>query len=240
MNLFCHYGILRGENARKLEFADLITREYEQQGPSPCQLVILLLNNGKTNSVNKQEFAGMCRSKNVELCAIGALAAYLFQRFNVDNEAFPNLKHPKNWYTIKVFRASGKKNRRTPISENTHRNRVSKAISAAKIKTSKKTHIFRLCSGKTPAMMELHSDLRRQQGRWNNTAMDKCYSDLPLPAIRALAGFSGPGSFFLPRGTVNPPKELVELVYPALDKWIRKKMMVTFTTALRLNNSLKF
>jgi hypothetical protein len=40
-------------------------------------------------------------------------------------------------------------------------------------------------------MMELHSDLRRQQGRWNNTAMDKCYSNLPLPAIRALAGFSG-------------------------------------------------
>jgi hypothetical protein len=62
MNLFCHYGILRGENASKLELTDLITREYEQQGPSPCQLVILLLNNGKINSVNKQEFAGMCRS----------------------------------------------------------------------------------------------------------------------------------------------------------------------------------
>jgi hypothetical protein len=45
----------------------------------------------------------------VELCAIGALAAYFFQRFNVDNEAFPNLKHPKSWYAIKVFRASGKK-----------------------------------------------------------------------------------------------------------------------------------
>jgi hypothetical protein len=29
MNLLCHYGILRGENARKLELADLITREYE-------------------------------------------------------------------------------------------------------------------------------------------------------------------------------------------------------------------
>jgi hypothetical protein len=73
-------------------------------------------------------------------------------------------------------------------------------------------------------MMELHSDLRRQQGRWNNTAMDKCYSDLPLPAIRSLAGFSGPGSFFLPRGTVKPPEELVELLYPApLDTWIRKK-----------------
>jgi hypothetical protein len=79
MNLICHHGILRGENSRKLELADLITREYEQQGPSPCQLVILLLNNGKTNSVNKQEFAGMCRSKNVELCAIGALAAYFYQ-----------------------------------------------------------------------------------------------------------------------------------------------------------------
>jgi hypothetical protein len=64
----------------------------------------------KTNSVNKQEFAGMCRSKNVELCAIGALAAYFFQQFNVDNEAFPNLKHPKSWYTIKVFRACGEKN----------------------------------------------------------------------------------------------------------------------------------
>ncbi len=36
---FCHYGILRGENARKLELADLITREYEQQGPSSCQLI---------------------------------------------------------------------------------------------------------------------------------------------------------------------------------------------------------
>jgi hypothetical protein len=116
------------------------------------------------------------------------------------------------------------KKRRTPISENTHRHRVSKAISAAYIKTSKKTHILRLYSGKTPAMMELHSDLRRQQGRWNNTAMDKCYSDLPLPAIRSLAGFSGPGSFFLPRGTVKPPEELVELLYPApLDTWIRKK-----------------
>jgi hypothetical protein len=97
-----------------------------------------LLNNGKTNSVNKQEFAGMCRFKNVELCAIGALAAYFFQ---LDNEAFPNLRHPKSWYTIKVFRASGKKNRRTPMSENTHRNRVSKAFPLLIPKPVRK-HIF--------------------------------------------------------------------------------------------------
>jgi hypothetical protein len=88
-------------------------------------------------------------------------------------------------------------------------------------------------------MMELHSDLRRQQGCWNNTAMDKCYFDLPLPANRALAGFSGPGSFFLPRGTVKPPEELVELVYPALDTCIRKQDDVAIHEGLTTEQVIK-
>jgi Centromere DNA-binding protein complex CBF3 subunit, domain 2 len=47
--LFSHSMLLRGENIRMAQLADLFTIELENEGPTPCQILFLIINNGKTN-----------------------------------------------------------------------------------------------------------------------------------------------------------------------------------------------
>jgi hypothetical protein len=47
------------------------------------------------------------RHKNVELCPVGALALYLFSRFHIAGEPFPNMSSRTSWYNIPLLRGSG-------------------------------------------------------------------------------------------------------------------------------------
>lgn len=97
-----HYGCLRAQSARYLELSHLQIRKIPDQGSSECWALILVLNQGKTNQVNRKEEASMIRCADANTCAIGALAFWLFWRFVIKNEAFPSLDN-NDWYTKKVY-----------------------------------------------------------------------------------------------------------------------------------------
>ncbi|KAF1805188.1 hypothetical protein FB192DRAFT_1298445, partial [Mucor lusitanicus] len=61
----------------------------------------------------------------------------------------------------------------------------------------------------------------RRLGRWNNITMNSAYSTgLPRKAMRVMAGFTiQPGQFFLARAALDPPEDLMKLVFPLLDQW---------------------
>src|SRR5512140_2147500 len=67
--LFGHYYLLRGENRRKMELADLSLLDYPlAEGPTPCGCLVTLLQDGKMNKTAKKEFMGALRYRDPFLC----------------------------------------------------------------------------------------------------------------------------------------------------------------------------
>jgi hypothetical protein len=61
-------------------------------------------------------------------------------------------------------------------------------------------------------------------GGWSTGAGEGCYGNgLSLPSMRAMAGFpSDEKSFYLPRGGLTPPDDLLKCILPKLDYWLHK------------------
>jgi hypothetical protein len=115
--LLAHYAMIRGENIRNLEFADLLTVHLPNEGPDTCiALVLMMLQGifgkichvfsnisiGKVNQFGRREYAAMIRSKDVAVCGIGALALYFFYRFHHAADLAPTLQRSQDWFNIKV------------------------------------------------------------------------------------------------------------------------------------------
>lgn len=83
MVLVSHFGLLCGESARGLEFADLHSIELPESKHSRCVALIAAMRHGKTNQGGRVELAGMLCNKHVEICPLGGLAMHLFCRFQL-------------------------------------------------------------------------------------------------------------------------------------------------------------
>jgi len=102
--LFGHYYLLRGENRRKMELADLSLLDYpSSEGPTPCGCLVTLLRDGKLNKTVKKEFMGALRHKDPLFCTQGALAQLFFWRWHVAGELSPSFRRRQDWYQIKVL-----------------------------------------------------------------------------------------------------------------------------------------
>ena len=67
--LFGHYYLLRGENRRKMELADLSLLDYPpSEGPTLCGCLVSLLRDGKMNQTARKEFMGSLRHKDPLFC----------------------------------------------------------------------------------------------------------------------------------------------------------------------------
>ena len=106
-SLLCWYGCLRWDQARKAELADLFTIPVETDPSNPEFLnvpaLILQFYQSKTNQTGKKEYAGILRSFDPDQCAIGTLALYLFTRYHIEDEPWPDFAENANWYSIKVY-----------------------------------------------------------------------------------------------------------------------------------------
>lgn len=101
------FGLLRGESARRFEFADMFS-DIVQSDPTAsemmqCRALFFVMMNGKTNQFNHLEYAAMLRAKEVDACCVGSVALYLFLRFHCTNESFPDLDANTDWFNIKVW-----------------------------------------------------------------------------------------------------------------------------------------
>ncbi|OWZ10648.1 hypothetical protein PHMEG_00016466 [Phytophthora megakarya] len=56
--LISHYGLLRGENVRDLELADMFSQPLDKKGFQPCIALVLLIQHGKTNTYGKLQHCG--------------------------------------------------------------------------------------------------------------------------------------------------------------------------------------
>lgn len=92
--------LLRGENARDMQLADLFCLEFKEEGPTECIALIAVLRQGKMNQVGRIEYGGVLRHFDVEQCAFGSLAMLLFWRWDISDEAVPSFKSNSDWYDI--------------------------------------------------------------------------------------------------------------------------------------------
>jgi hypothetical protein len=73
--LFRHFLVLRGENRRIAELANLTVMQYPpEEGPTPCFAVVLQITASKMNQTGRAQYIGTMRHKDPLLCSMGALA----------------------------------------------------------------------------------------------------------------------------------------------------------------------
>ncbi|KAE8231011.1 hypothetical protein CF326_g3980 [Tilletia indica] len=216
--LISHYALLRGDNARRLELADLHHLDLSGEGPSPCFAVVLLLANGKTNQAGRVEYGSFLRNKDANVCPVGCLAMYLFSRFHHSAEPFPDMSRSSLWYDTKVIKSATSLT--LPISDDAQCKAFDRAFKACHVTTTAKTHAARKSGAQLAESGGASEASVRRAGRWNQTTMETCYlTRLPRPVLRVHAGFHADGGTYFLRRDVPPPPDLLAQVFPQADAW---------------------
>lgn len=217
--LFGHYYLLRGENRRKMELADLSLLDYPpSEGPTPCGCLVSLLQDGKMNKIAKKEFMGALRHKDPLFCTQGALAQLLFWRWHIAGEAPPTFQHRKDWYRIKVLVG---RDREQELSYPTQLQETWRVFGAAGLVASKKTHLPRRAGAQDAETHGTSLAQISQAGRWNQSVLCQAYlTHLPRQFMRVVSGFStSPGDYYLARAARDPPYALQRQLWPWVEEW---------------------
>jgi hypothetical protein len=90
-----HAILHRSASKRGWELADLGHMVLDGEGPTQCDVLFLNVRKHKTNHSNDHNVSPCMRFKNVYTCPLGALAMYLFDRWHIENEAFPDFTENK-------------------------------------------------------------------------------------------------------------------------------------------------
>ncbi len=218
--LLSHYMLARGNDRRAAEISDLFTFEFPGEGPTRCIPLIFTTRGGKTNQHGRLETAGALRSRDPDMCLLGALAFYLLFRWDLSPEPFPDFGSPRHWYSTRLIKAAGT-DPSAGVSYNTQRSWVSRAFDSAGVVSVKKTHAGRSSGAKTAELRGVSEAQIRRAGRWNPDQMVGYYLDaLPRKFMRSIAGHPAQmGYFNLPRA-VLPPPALLSMIWPELDQWV--------------------
>ncbi|KAF6527928.1 hypothetical protein HZS61_008390 [Fusarium oxysporum f. sp. conglutinans] len=217
--LFGHYYLLRGENRRKMELADLSLLDYpSSEGPTPCGCLVTLLRDGKLNKTAKKEFMGALRHKDPLLCTQGALAQLFFWRWHVAGESPPSFRRRQDWYRIKVLVG---RDREQELSYPTQLQETWRIFGAAGLVASKKTHLPRRVGAQDAETYGTSLAQISQAGRWNQSVLCQAYlTHLPRQFMRIVAGFSAsPADYFLARAANEPPYVLQKQLWPWIEEW---------------------
>jgi hypothetical protein len=199
--LMNHTMLLRSETTRDLSLADLFYLNFPDEGESKCPALVLRLDHGKTNKFNKIQFSATIRNKNVELCAFGAFAMYLFYRFHITMEDFPTFTSNRTWFDIKAMKNMYPTK---AMSYHCQLDAVNRVFKALRINISKKTHAGRASGAQIAEIDGASEDELRRHGHWQGGSLEKVYLlALPRRSIRIINGFSGnKGEYWLPRSKV--------------------------------------
>jgi hypothetical protein len=221
--LIGHYLLARGDDRRRAEISDLFTFEFPDEGPTKCFPLIFTTREGKTNQHGRLETAGALRHKNPVTCLLSGIAYYLLFRWDFTEEPFPDFTDRSRWYRTRLLRG----NRATTshndqgISYSTQRDWMAKAFAMVGIVASKITHLPRATAAKLAELKGVVEDEIRRAGRWNHDQMTGCYlNSLPRRFMRRMAGHPEQmGCFEIRRASIEPPEELLHLIWPELDQW---------------------
>lgn len=217
--LFGHYYLLRGENCRKIELADLFLLSYPNtEGSTPCYCLVTFFLDGKMNKSAKKEFMGFIRYKDPIFCTQGALAQLLFWRWHIAGEVPPSFRRRQNWYRIKVLVGQ---DREKEISYPTQLQDTWRIFGAANITLPKKIHLPRSAGAQYAEIRGTSLAQISQAGRWNQSVLCQAYlTHLPRQFMKIAAEFTGAtGDYFLPRASHEPPAYLSQQIWPWIEGW---------------------
>ncbi|KAE8189287.1 hypothetical protein A4X06_0g7249 [Tilletia controversa] len=196
--LLSHFALLRGDDLRPIELADIHHLEMRNEGLSDCFAVMLLLRSGKTNKHGRVEFGSFIRNKDASICPVGFLAFYLFSRFHVVGLPAPDFTSADRWYPLKLFRATKNGTTTKAISYNTQLDSIDDAFEAAGIVGSAKTHLARRSGA--------------QMAELGGAEEGQC-------CLRVHAGFTRDGGSYSLSRDVHVKEELLKKVFPWADDW---------------------
>lgn len=108
--LLSYAGSLRIGDIASLTWSDLCYFNLDTlNSPSKNELMVLTLKEGKTNHRGNLLRTGILRHRDVEMCATGAVALYLFCLYNYLDYGFPDLRNGETWFYRKLIQVVGKK-----------------------------------------------------------------------------------------------------------------------------------
>lgn len=149
--------------------------------------VLQLLIFDKTNQEGKAQYGVAFRNKDVQYCPVGSVAFWLFYRFHVLSEPWPNFSNRREWYSIKLLSKIGEPHQ--SISSDTHREVCNNAYKKAECVYLSGTHVGRREGCKLADMLDVPDAQMRRLGRWDFSSMTIYYSTrLPRQGARILAG----------------------------------------------------
>lgn len=216
-----HYGLLRGQNVRELEFADMFSQALEGEGFQDCVALVLLIEQSKANVHGKAQHVGFLRNKNVSLCPVGAVAMYFFELFHVRCEPFPSLVRAEDWYGVKFLRG---RDRKKAITYHTQRASYLKAFGTLGLAFSKVTHIGRQQGVRQLEAADVDISQTRRHGHWGLDVCEAVYS-APL-AREAMRTFSGhppkARMYYLQRAELEPPPSLAHRVFSDIESSLQR------------------
>ena len=218
--LFAHHTLVRGENRRAAELADLFCLTLANEGPTECPAMVMLMDNGKTNQHGQRQYNAVVRHKNFLLCTLSHTAFYFFYRWDICHQPPPRFQRRTQWYNKHILRGQTEEQ---GISYAAHLDWINKVYDGAGLHALKKTHAGRKEGSQTAEMAGVDETYIRRAGHWNSDAMTNCYlNSIARPFVRGMAGFepNKTGNYFLPRAKVDPPETLVRAVWPWVDQWL--------------------
>jgi hypothetical protein len=219
--LIGHFMVLRGESRRLAQLPDLVTLPLPNEGPTPCDALILIMGNGKASKHGNIEYMGALRHKDVLLCPLSALGFYFFWRWGHHSKlpaqpwrCLPSFYRPDNYYDLRAFPGDIKYPDREWAPEG-QRDWIDRLFVGAGIQSFRKTYKQSVRHAEVEGVEKAQI---RKAGRWRNDAMLDYLASLPRDFMRKVAGFGEGESFFLPRASVEPPPELTRLVWPEVEE----------------------
>jgi hypothetical protein len=223
----------RGDDARQRTLPDCICYQHNYFKPHGEHAIVsaCVSRNGKKNSDGHAEFLGFLRHMHPEQCAQGAQALYLVERFDSGLEKMPSFESKESWYSIPysvtgraVEEGGNSKGRVLPqeLSYNTQRKHFKAAFKVCGIRSMKVTHAGRVGQAQRALQAMVSREDIFAAGRWLYNPCDKAYLTGLTPSFLLFtAGLVEPAKrnklkYALPRATVPPPTELLELVFPTV------------------------
>jgi hypothetical protein len=217
--LFGHYYLLRGENRRRMEIADLSLTSYpSHEGPTPCHCLVLLIREGKTNETGKKEYMGSLRHKDPLFCTQGALAQSFFYRWHIAGEALPSFRRRQDWYRIKTLVGA---DRDHEIHYRTQLEETWRVYGAVGLASRAKTHLPRAAGAQEASLYGTPINQISSAGRWNPSTLSDAYlTQLPRNFLKTVAGFTeSRGDYYLIRANIDPPANLQAKIWPWIEDW---------------------
>jgi hypothetical protein len=217
--LFGHYYLLRGENRRNLDISHLAVIQYpSDEGPTPCDCLVLTIREGKLNKVGNIEHMGSFRHKNPLLCSQGSLAQYFFYRWHIAGEAPPTFRRRRDWYNIKALVGA---DRQEPLAYRTQLAETWRVYGAVGLTSKAKTHLPRAAGARDARIHGVAIDQISSAGHWNHSALHQSYlTHLPRDFLKIVAGFSASkGDYYLVRANIRPPASLQAQIWPWIEDW---------------------